>query len=267
MLGQLWLDTSQTPDELKVYDGAAFVRVDPLGITDTAAAAKYLQITTAASTYLALAGGTLTGNLTLTGNPTTTNMASNKGYVDAQIAAIPAATDLTPAGTIIYSARSTAPTGYIKANGAAISRSTFSVLFAAIGTQYGVGDGSTTFNVPDLRGEFIRGWSDGHTVDSGRTLGSAQGSQNVSHNHPATASSSSSVSDPGHAHSFNAARAGSGDEGRGGSSTNEPSNQNQATGGHGTGISVYTSTSVAVGNDGGTESRPRNVALLACIKT
>ena len=141
------------------------------------------------------------------------------------------------------------------------------MLFAAIGTQYGVGDGSTTFNVPDLRGEFIRGWSDGHTVDSGRTLGSAQGSQNVSHNHPATASSSSSVSDPGHAHSFNAARAGSGDEGRGGSSTNEPSNQNQATGGHGTGISVYTSTSVAVGNDGGTESRPRNIALLACIKT
>ncbi len=124
-LGQLWLDTSQTPDELKVYDGAAFVRVDPLGITDTAAAAKYLQITTAASTYLALAGGTLTGNLTLTGNPTTTNMASNKGYVDAQIAAIPSANDLTPAGTVIYSARSTAPTGYIKANGAAISRSHF----------------------------------------------------------------------------------------------------------------------------------------------
>ena len=183
VLGQLWLDTSQTPDELKVYDGAAFVRVDPLGITDTAAAAKYLQITTAASTYLTLAGGTLTGNLTLTGNPTTTNMASNKGYVDTQIAAIPAVTDQTPAGTVIYTARSTAPTGYVKANGAAISRSTFSVLFAAIGTQFGVGNGSTTFNVPDLRGEFIRGLSDGSAVDSGRTLGSNQVDSLASHDH------------------------------------------------------------------------------------
>jgi len=266
-LGQLWLDTSQTPDELKVYDGAAFVRVDPLGITDTAAAVKYLQITTAASTYLALAGGTLTGDLTLNGAPSTGNMASTKAYVDTQIGNIPAATDLTPAGTVIYSARSTAPTGYIKANGAAISRSTFSVLFVAIGTQFGVGDGATTFNVPDLRGEFIRGWSDGHTVDSGRTLGSNQGSANLSHAHVASASSSSSVSDPGHSHGFNAARAGSGDKGRGGGGSNEPYNSNQTTFGAYTGISVSTSTSVSVNSDGGTESRPRNVSLLACIKT
>ena len=262
-LGQLWLDTSQTPDELKVYDGAAFVRVDPLGITDADAASKYLQITNAALTYLSLAGGALTGDLTLTGDPTTTNMASNKGYVDAQIAAIPAASDLTPAGTVIYSARSTAPTGYIKANGAAISRSTFSVLFAAIGTQYGVGNGSTTFNIPDLRGEFIRGWSDGRSVDGGRTLGSNQGSANLSHNHSATANSN--VSDPGHNHTYSTAVYDRSITDDSPDQTNSVRFQNGTTSSRTTGISVTTSVSVA--SRGGTESRPRNVSLLACIKT
>lgn len=255
-LGQLWLDTSQTPDELKVYDGAAFVRVDPQGITDADAASKYLQITNAALTYLPLAGGTLTGDLTLTGSPTTTNMASNKGYVDAQIAAIPAVTDQTPAGTVIYSARSTAPTGYIKANGAAISRSTFSVLFAAIGTQFGVGDGSTTFNVPDLRGEFIRGWSDGRNVDSGRSLGSNQGSQNLSHNH-----SASTTSTGGHSHQYFrqnlSTNAGSGDRDR--ADDNGSFRNVNGDGAH--------NHSISIGNRGGSESRPRNVSLLACIKT
>ena len=254
-LGQLWLDTSQTPDELKVYDGAAFVRVDPLGITDAAAAAKYLQITSAASTYLALTGGTLTGDLTLTGDPTTDNMASNKGYVDDQIAAIPAVTDQTPAGTVVYSARSTAPTGYIKANGAAISRSTFSVLFAAIGTQYGVGDGSTTFNVPDLRGEFIRGWSDGHTVDSGRTLGSNQGDQNLSHNHTGSVTGNGS-----HGHTYDRSNAGAGTPG--GNQSVQDANVSTSVGGNGA-----HSHGVSINSDGGTEARPRNVSLLACIKT
>jgi microcystin-dependent protein len=253
----LWLDTSQTPDELKVYDGAAFVRVDPLGITDTAAALKYLQIADAATTYLALAGGTLTGNLTLTGDPTTTNMASNKGYVDAQIAAIPAATDLTPAGTVIYSARSTAPTGYIKANGAAISRSTFSVLFAAIGTQFGVGDGSTTFNVPDLRGEFIRGWSDGHTTDSGRTLGSDQSSQNKSHNH--------TVNQWTHNHTGTKSF-GSRTEIIGGAASDGVSGTADNFG-YKAPIMNNKTSDISLVAQGGTESRPRNVALLACIKT
>ena len=60
-------------------------------------------------------------------------------------------------GTVITSARTTAPSGYLACNGAAVSRSTYAALFAAIGTTYGVGDGSTTFNLPDLRGLFVRG--------------------------------------------------------------------------------------------------------------
>lgn len=80
----------------------------------------------------------------------------------------------TPAGTVITVAMNTAPTGYLKANGAAVSRTTYADLFAAIGTTFGAGNGSTTFNLPDLRGEFIRGWDDGRGVDSGRAFGSAQ---------------------------------------------------------------------------------------------
>jgi microcystin-dependent protein len=79
-----------------------------------------------------------------------------------------------PAGTVIFYAANAAPTGFLKSNGAAVSRSTYADLFTAIGTTFGVGDGSTTFNVPDLRGYFPRGWADDGSIDSGRTFGTTQ---------------------------------------------------------------------------------------------
>lgn len=98
---------------------------------------------------------------------------------DAQRAITPATLWATfpyvvPAGTVIYVAQQTAPAGFIKANGAAISRSSYSTLFSAIGTVFGNGNGSTTFNVPDLRGEFLRGFDDGRGADNGRAFGSNQ---------------------------------------------------------------------------------------------
>lgn len=139
-----------------------------------------------------------------------------------------------PAGAVNYFAMSSAPTGYLKANGAAISRSTYSVLFAAIGTTFGVGDGSTTFNVPDLRGEFPRGWDDSRGVDSGRGFGSAQGQDLQPHTHTMR----NTASDNLNAGSFVKS------------------------------ISYITTSGTAsdTGSAGGTETRPRNVALLACIK-
>lgn len=89
----------------------------------------------------------------------------------------------TQAGEVAFFARNTAPTGYLKANGAAVSRTAYATLFAAIGTTFGAGDGSTTFNLPDLRGEFIRGWDDGRGVDSGRAFGSYQTDEIKSHKH------------------------------------------------------------------------------------
>lgn len=69
----------------------------------------------------------------------------------------------TPTGAVISFAGSSAPTGYAVCDGSAISRSTYSNLFAVIGTTYGSGDGSTTFNVPNLKGRTIVAYDAGQT--------------------------------------------------------------------------------------------------------
>ena len=80
-----------------------------------------------------------------------------------------------PSGAVMHFAMQSAPTGWLKADGSAVSRTQYPALFAAIGTTFGVGDGRTTFNLPDLRGEFVRGWDGGRNIDPGRAFGSAQG--------------------------------------------------------------------------------------------
>lgn len=87
------------------------------------------------------------------------------------------------AGFVDYFAASVPPAGWLECNGAAISRTTYAALFLAIGTTFGAGDGSTTFNIPDCRGEFLRGWDNGRGVDSARALGSAQGATSIN-NYP-----------------------------------------------------------------------------------
>lgn len=73
-----------------------------------------------------------------------------------------------PSGTVLPFAGSTAPSGYQLCYGQAISRTTYASLFSAIGTTYGAGDGSTTFNVPDLRGRAIAGQDDMGGVSADR---------------------------------------------------------------------------------------------------
>ena len=86
-------------------------------------------------------------------------------------------------GSIISWSSSTVPSGYLECDGSTISRTTYSNLFNAISTTYGVGDGNTTFEIPDLRGEFIRGFDNSRGVDSGRSLGSFQDDLIKSHSH------------------------------------------------------------------------------------
>ena len=77
-----------------------------------------------------------------------------------------------PTGTIIAFAADNPPTGYLACNGQEVSRTTYSALFSVIGTKYGAGDGSTTFKVPDLRGEFLRGTGTNTTTrHSGESVG------------------------------------------------------------------------------------------------
>lgn len=117
-------------------------------------------------------GATFSGGaVTATTAPTTGDHLTNKTYVDAQVATVVAR---TPAGVVLMHAASTAPTGWLECNGAAVSRTTYATLFAAIGTTWGAGDGSTTFHLPDLRGEFVRGWDHGKGSDPGRVFATLQ---------------------------------------------------------------------------------------------
>lgn len=79
-----------------------------------------------------------------------------------------------PAGTVQYFANTTVPNGYLECNGAAVNRTTYAELFAAIGVTYGPGNGTTTFNLPDLRGEFIRSYDNGKGTDPSRVMGTWQ---------------------------------------------------------------------------------------------
>jgi microcystin-dependent protein len=135
-------------------------------------------------------------------------------------------------GSVCFFAMTTPPAGFLKANGATVSRTTYAALFSAIGTTFGAGDGSTTFTLPDLRGEFIRGWSDGSSVDSGRVFGSDQADLFKSHTHTQRA------------------------WGNGTSTGSFTSSTNEGT----------VRSAQPTDSTGGTETRPRNVALLACIK-
>jgi microcystin-dependent protein len=144
-----------------------------------------------------------------------------------------AASTGVPTGSIIYHAANSAPTGFLKANGATVSRSTYSALFAVIGTTFGAGDGSSTFLVPDLRGEFLRGWDDSRGIDSGRSFGSAQADQMEAHTHTYNKPASSGSSG--------------------------------GWGWYASNIAV-TNTSSQGGTSNSSENRPRNIALLACIK-
>ncbi|NOV29160.1 phage tail protein [Methylomonas sp. ZR1] len=176
-------------------------------------------------------------------------------------------------GVIGYFPVSSAPSGWLKANGAAVSRTVYWALFSLIGTTYGAGDGSTTFNLPDLRGEFLRAWDDGRGVDAGRSLGSVQSGSNASHSHTfitETENAYHSHIDAGHTHlvSANVARAVTGsdilyaglDGGIPGASY---TSAGAATLGNETATHAHDGTTNPTG---GTETRPRNVAYLACIK-
>ena len=84
------------------------------------------------------------------------------------------ASSAVPTGSIIAFGGTTAPTGYLLCNGSAYSRSGYANLFNIIGVAYGGGDGVSTFNVPDLRGQFVRGNDNSRGIDGGRVLGSSQ---------------------------------------------------------------------------------------------
>lgn len=117
---------------------------------------------------------------------------------------------LLPPGVIMAYVATGPPAGWIVCDGSAVSRSTFANLFAVIGTTYGPGDGSTTFNVPDLRGRFMAGYDPGNStgrlnipVPNGITaaaLSNVGGQQDHSLTQGELPNYNLPYSDPGHAH-------------------------------------------------------------------
>ena len=107
---------------------------------------------------------TTTVPVVLPGDPSNNLQASSKQYVDAS--ATTTLTTAAPPGAITAFAASSPPTGWLTCDGSAVSRASYANLFAVIGTVWGVGDGSTTFNVPDLRGQFLRGYDSRDTATS-----------------------------------------------------------------------------------------------------
>lgn len=149
--------------------------------------------------------------------------------------------DLLPPGFILPYAATIPPDGFLTCDGSAISRTIYSNLFDIIGTVFGQGNGSTTFTLPDLRGDFIRGWDKGRGVDVGRAFGSFQADAFRNHSHDIYA--------------LNARN----------DTWNEALNNAAAkVPGEDTGGGVWYSGKIAA--TGGNESRPRNMALLFCIK-
>jgi microcystin-dependent protein len=135
---------------------------------------------------------TVGGNLAVTGTTTFTGVPSgptaSAGTNTTQLASTAfVLANSNPTGGLMMWTTGTAPTGWLLCAGAAVSRSTYSALFAVIGTTFGVGDGTTTFNVPNYT----------NRMPYGTTVGATGGSADaivVSHTHTAT------VTDPGHTH-------------------------------------------------------------------
>lgn len=169
--------------------------------------------------------------------------------------------DIMPSGAIVEFAMNVVPFGYLECDGSAISRSTQSALFAAIGITWGAGDGSTTFNIPDFRGEFRRGWDHGKGTDPARAFGTFQAADNAPHTHIQNPHNHL-ITDPNHTHTV--MPGGAGPVAGGGGAAALPGG-GSITGASATGITINNQT--ATNQTQGVEGRPRNWATLVCIRT
>ena len=256
-----------------VTDGTRRAHFDSNGITIRDRKALRLRDSSNSNFVALRAPANAASDITLTlpsSDGNANDVLQSDGSGNLSFAALPQA---VPTGSVHLMASTTPPSGYLKCNGAAVSRTTYADLFAEIGTAFGAGDGSSTFNVPDLRGEFVRGWDDARGVDSGRSFASSQGDNNKQHNHGADATTT--ISPSTHNHVF------PGDDnlifanGQGGWTDRRTGTFNydaKSQSGNGriyrtSDATLSASTSVSVNNHGGSETRPYNIALMYVIKT
>ena len=170
------------------------------------------------------------------------NDSSSKIATTQFVASSIAALSAIPTGMINMFAMQGIPTGFLICDGSAVSRSTYASLFGAIGVTYGAGNGSSTFNLPDFRGYFPRGFDSAGTVDAGRTFGSKQDDSFQGHYHSITA-----VPPTGSGYGYS------------------------GTTGVSAGSVTSTGNPITNGTNGeprtSSETRPKNVAIIFAIKT
>lgn len=147
-----------------------------------------------------------------------------------------------PVGGVVSFAVEAPPSGFLECNGAAISRATYAALFAAIGTAHGYGDNATTFNLPDYRGRFLRGWDHAAARDPDRASRTAMSTGGLAGDRVGSVQADEYKS---HTHS----------------------GRNTAYGGNTIdGAWMYGATTGATGASGGNETRPINANIMFCIK-
>jgi len=244
------LVTSLSTSSVTVTDYAKTLLDD----TDAATALATLGLTATAAELNILDGIDAVNDEDTMSSDSDTALATQqsiKAYIASQVGTI----ETIPAGAVMPFAMDTPPTGWLECDGSAKSRATYSDLFSAIGAVYGVGDGSTTFNLPDLRGQFVRGYDHGAGTDpdagtrtdsgdgstTGDNVGTKQAEEVGPHGH--TGSGSFGVTSSGSGSSTVVLR----------SAAVGAADGNQTV-------------SVTVNNSTGDESRPINVALMYCIK-
>lgn len=205
---------------------------------------------------------------------TAADLNGNFSGVDQRLAALEAA--LLPPGTIIAwggpggtpadGGAGAAPAGWLLCDGSAVSRTTYATLFGAIGINFGGGDGIATFNLPDLRGRFVRGADHGAGRDpnaatrtasapmgpTGDSVGTVEADAFASHQHPLT--------DPGHSHSAPTTN------GIGGGGFEVPNVASTSYDYLGAAPTTVSTTGITEGTAGGAETRPKNVAVNYLIK-
>ena len=159
-----------------------------------------------------------------------------------------------PAGALLMWGTATAPTGYLLCNGSAVSRSTYAALFAVVGTTFGSGDGSTTFNLPDYRNRFPVGAG---TTYSANSSGGSADAIVVSHTHTATST------DAGHTHDVSYTYRGDGFGGSYAMSADAGGYTKTTT----TGTASITTTISTTGSSGTNANLPPYLGIYFIIKT
>ncbi|WP_310650452.1 MULTISPECIES: tail fiber protein [unclassified Pseudomonas] len=163
------------------------------------------------------------------------NAPVNQGNIDvaALVKEVSRLGSAVPVGAVMAFPTGIVPPGFLELDGSVQTIATYPDLATYLGTTYNKGDeGTGNFRLPDSRGEFLRGWDHGRGVDAGRNVGTAQADMLKAHNH--------SISSTG----------------------------NEMVQGNASGLAVtnWRASQGVTGSAGGTETRPRNVAVMWCIK-